>query len=103
MADGEALKNEFWNEAQRQDVTAAQFDEVVFVFAKDRLENWVEFLNSGATDESREGPRVRYDSEAAQAARRLAELCRKGAPIPNLPLSLEWSCRNWRALVERIR
>jgi hypothetical protein len=75
---------------------------VVFAFAEDRLENWVEFLNSGATDESKEGPRVK-DSEAVKAARTLADLCLKGAPIPNIPPSLEWSCRNWRALVERMR
>jgi len=52
----DALKNEFWREAEKQGVTRDQFDQVVFVFAKDRIENWIEFLRTGATDESKEGP-----------------------------------------------
>jgi hypothetical protein len=98
----EELKASFWAAAQTAGIPADQFGRVVFAFAKDRLENWVEFLNSGATDESKEGPRVK-DPEAVEAARNLADLCLKGAPIPNIPPSLEWSCRNWRALVERMR
>lgn len=102
MPNGETLKNEFWKQAQHQGVTRAQFDQVVFVFPKDRIENWVEFLMTGSTDESQEGPRLRNDRQAADSARRLAELCKRGAPIPNLPPSLDWSCRNWRALAARI-
>jgi len=98
----EELRALFWAAAQTAGIAADQFGGVVFAFAKDRLENWVEFLNSGATDESKEGPRVK-DPEAVKAAKNLADLCLKGAPIPNIPLSLEWSCRNWRALVERMR
>lgn len=103
MADGDTLKKVFLEKAQQQSVTLEQFEQVVFVFAKDRIENWIEFLMTGATDESREGPRVKDDKQAADAARRLAEHCSRGAPIPNIPPSLEWSCRNWRALVERMR
>ena len=103
MADGDALRRAFWNAAQRQGITVEQFNQVVFVFAKDRLENWIEFLNTETTDESREGPRVRNDRDAARAARRLVAHCSHSVSIPNLPPSLEWSCRNWRALVERMR
>lgn len=103
MADGDTLRNEFLKQAQQQSITRAQFDQVVFVFAKDRIENWIQFLMTGATDESQEGPRLKDDKQAADAARRLAEHCSKGAPIPNIPPSLEWSCRNWRALAERMR
>jgi len=102
MADGDALRNEFWTEARRQGVTSPQFDQVVFAFAKDRIENWIQFLTFGATDESQEGPRIQHDRQVADAARRLAELCAKGAPVPNIPPSLEWSCRNWRALIQRM-
>ena len=98
----EKLKALFWAAAQTEGIAPDQFGGVVFAFARDRLENWVEFLNSGATDESREGPRVK-DPDAVKAARILGDLCLKGAPIPNIPPSLEWSCRNWRALVERMR
>ena len=45
-ADGETLKASFWREAQRQGITKEQFDRVVFIFAKDRLENWIEFLSN---------------------------------------------------------
>ena len=101
MADGEALKAEFWKQAQQRGTTRPEFDQVVFVFPKDRIENWIQFLTSGATDESQEGPRLRGDKQAADAARCLAEYCARGAPIPNIPPSLEWSCRNWRVLAER--
>lgn len=96
------LRDAFWEKAKVAGIKAEEFDRVVFALAKDRLENWVEFLNSGVTDESNEGPRVE-DNEAVTAAKKLAGMCLRGAPIPNIPPSLEWSCRNWRDLVERMR
>lgn len=101
MTDGEALKAAFWQRAKTSGITQAEFDRVVFAFAKDRLENWVEFLSTGKTDEDAEGPRVKYPKEAAAAARKLADRCRAGVP-GGLPPSLEWSCRNWRELVKRM-
>jgi len=101
MASPDALKASFWAECQRARITREQFEEVVFTLAEDRIENWIEFLNTGSTDESREGPRVK-DSEAVQAALNLAELCSKGAPVPNMPASLQWSCQNWRTLKQRM-
>jgi hypothetical protein len=102
-ADGDALRALFWQEAQRQEITKEQFDRVVFIFAKDRLENWIEFLQTGNTDESKEGPRVKHDHKVAEAAKRLASMCGKGKSDKNMPPSLEWSCDNWRALVERMK
>lgn len=102
-ANGEHLKTIFWNEAQREGITRQQFDQIVFVFAKDRLENWVEFLNTGNTDEASEGPRVKYDRQVADAAKKLADLCKTGKPLDGMPPSLQWSCKNWRTLVERMR
>jgi hypothetical protein len=98
----DALKEKFWAEAEARGVGRADFDKIVFVFAKDRLENWIQFLNTGTTNESEEGPRVRHDREAAEAAQRLAECCLSGAPIKDAPPSLEWSCRNWRTLRHRM-
>lgn len=103
MPNPDALKDAFWAACKQQGVTPEQFNQVVFALAKDRIENWIEFLNTSQTDELREGPRVGNDNEAVQAANRLAELCRKGARIPNIPASHAWSCRNWKALVERMR
>jgi hypothetical protein len=103
LADGNALKAAFWSEAQQQGITHGQFDQVVFAFAKDRIENWIEFLNSGTTNEAEEGRRVKHDREAADAAKKLAEHCSRGAPIQNIPPSLAWSCQNWRTLVDRMR
>lgn len=102
MADGEALKRVMWSEAERQGISREDFDKVVFIFAKDRLENWIEFLNTGATDESQEGPRVKYGKAVADAARVLARQCLSGVPIRDIPSSLEWSCRNWQALKKRM-
>ena len=101
--NGEQLKEKFWAAAQQSGITAGQFDNVVFVFAKDRIENWVEFLITGVTDESKEGPRQKHERPVAEAARLLAKKCLAGATIPNIPPSLAWSCKNWRALVERMK
>lgn len=103
LPDGDALKKKFWLEAQKAGVTRNEFDRVVFVFAKDRLENWIEFLNSdpNRTDENREGPRVSI-GEATKAARKLAHICNNNEDI-RLPPSLEWSCKNWRTLTARMK
>jgi hypothetical protein len=102
-ADGEALKIAFWKEAERQGIAKEHFDSVVFIFAKDRLENWIEFLQTGKTDESEEGSRVKYNRIVADAAKKLGDLCKDGRPVDGMPPSLQWSCRNWRALAERMR
>lgn len=102
MADGDTLKDRFWQEAQGAGLTRPDFDKVVFVFAKDRLENWIEFLRTGATDESKEGPRVKHDRDVAEAARILATRCLSKTKGPRLPPSLIWSCRNWKILVKRM-
>lgn len=102
-SDGEALEALFWKEAQRQGVTQAQFDRAVLIFAKDRLENWIEFLMTGSTDESKEGPRVNHNREAAEAAKTLARHCKAGKPVDGMPPSLQWSCNNWRELAERMK
>lgn len=102
-SDGEALKAKFWEESQRQGITKEEFDRVVFIFPKDRIENWMEFLLTGKTHESTEGPRVPHNRSAADAAKKLADFCKAGKPVDGMPVSLQWSCRNWRALVERMR
>jgi hypothetical protein len=86
----------------RQGITKGQFDRVVFIFARDRIENWIEFLRTGKTDESKEGPRVKHNREAADAAKKLADFCKDNKPVPDIPTSLQWSCKNWRALAERM-
>jgi len=103
MADGESLKQEFWAVARKAGITREQFEQIVFVFAKDRLENWIEFLLTGTTDESQEGPRQRHDRAVADAAGKLAQRCQMQAAGPQLPPSLEWSCQNWRKLVEKLK
>jgi len=103
MEDGDALKAKFREVAENAGITAEEFDQVVFVFAKDRLENWIEFLIDGKTDEEKEGARQKHDKTVAAAAKSLAGKCSIGAPIPEIPDSLEWSCKNWRKLVARMR
>ncbi len=103
MADGDQLKNAFWAEANKAGITEAEFGTVVFAFAKDRLENWIEFLSKGNTDETQEGPREQNNRKVADAARVLAERCRSNPSDPPLPPSLAWSCENWRELVKRMR
>lgn len=102
-ADPEALKQYFWQEAQRQNVTEDQFSQIVFILAKDRIENWIEFLTIGVTNELQEGPRVKSNREVAEAANKLADLCKRGGPVEDMPLSLQWSCQNWRLMCRRMR
>jgi len=99
----ESLKEEFWKAAQGAGITEPEFSQVIFAFAKDRLENWIKYLNTGITDESVEGPRVKHSRFVADAAKVLAERCRNQTPDPPLPPSLSWSCNNWRKLVETMR
>ncbi|MEX0866859.1 MAG: hypothetical protein WD030_05835 [Pirellulales bacterium] len=103
MKNGDQLKAKFWEIAEAEGITQEQFDGVVFIFAKDRLENWIQYLNDGATDESVEGPRVKHNKAVADAANKLAERCARMQSNPPLPPSLEWSCKNWRQLVERMK
>ncbi|TVP98116.1 MAG: hypothetical protein EA381_13065 [Planctomycetaceae bacterium] len=101
--DCEALKAEFWRVARDAGITETEFAQIVFAFAKDRLENWIQFLHTGSTDESQEGPRVQYNRQAADAARFLADRCANQTNDPPLPPSLAWSCGNWRDLVRRMK
>lgn len=101
--NGDALKADFWQEAQRMGISRDDFDGAVFIFAKDRLENWIEFLHTGNTDESKEGPRVKHNRAVADAAKKLADFCKTGKPVDDMPPSLQWSCKNWRSLVERMK
>ncbi len=103
MENGDELKAAFWKAAQENGITVSEFATVVFVFAKDRLENWIQFLVDGATDEATEGPRVNKNKVVADAAKTLAQRCRQRTSQPPLPPSLEWSCQNWRQLVNRMR
>lgn len=100
------LVRRFWDHAKSQGVTEEQFGSVVLIFAKDRLENWIEFLLTGVTDEGVEGVKKSKNKsgrEATAAARKLAEHCRLNNPIPNMPPSLAWSCVNWRRLCDRMK
>ena len=102
MQNCEDLKHKFWQQAQTAGITQQQFDQVVFVFAKDRLENWIQYLNTGWTDENVEGPRVKHDREVTTAAKKLACRCQANQVDPPLPPSLQWSCQNWNALSQRM-
>lgn len=101
--DPDELRKRFWKVAEEKGITREQFENVLFVFARDRLENWVEFLATGSTDEDREGPRVKNNREVRNAADKLAERCRNNIADPKLPPSLEWSCRNWRNLADKMK
>jgi len=102
MDDGDQLRQKFREKAKQNGIADDDFDRVVFVFAKDRLENWIEFLLTGSTDEAQEGPRVKDGKRVAAAAKTLAQRCQGQLQGVQLPPSLNWSCQNWRRLVERM-
>jgi hypothetical protein len=103
MAGGDLLKGEFWKKCETEGISRNEFDQIVFAFAKDRLENWIEFLNEGSTDEEKSGPRLKHDRPVADAAKKLAKLCLQGNADTDLPPSLQWSCGNWRGFVRKIK
>lgn len=107
MPDCDTLKRQFESRCKADGVTKEEFDAVIFVFAKDRLENWIEYLIEGKTDESIEGLKVgKYSKDtqrAKEAAQKLAKACKFNEPLVNCPPSLEWSCRNWHALTDEWR
>jgi len=104
LRTGEELKEKYWETAQKNGITREMFEKAVFIFPKDRIENWIQYLSTGTTDEKVEGPRVKNNSEAKDMAQLLAKRCRQSKQnTENFPPSLEWSCRNWKALVERMK
>ena len=103
MNDGDQLLRKFREEATRNGIDKDNFDRVLFVFPNDRLENWIEFLLTGSTDEAQEGCRVKNGKSAAAAAKKLAQMCRGQQQGVPLPPSLNWSCQNWRGLVARMK
>lgn len=103
IEDGNQLRQKFYEKARQNGISDNDFDRVVFVFAKDRLENWIEFLLKGSTDEAEEGPRVKDGKPVAAAAKKLAQICKGQLQGVQLPPSLNWSCQNWHRLVARMR
>ena len=101
--DCEALKYEFWKTAEAEGMDKEQFEQIVFIFAKYRLENWIQYLTDGQTDEDTKGPRVKHNRTVAVAAKKLGQRCLQMQADPTLPPSLKWSCKNWRQLVERMK
>jgi len=105
MADGDALKSVFWSRCKAAGISAQEFESVIFVFAKDRLENWIEYLLEGATEEHQEGRKAgKYSKDqrrARDAAKKLAESCKENNALANCPKSLSWSCQNWRKAAEQ--
>lgn len=103
MDNGDQLVEEFKKAALAEGISEDEFKNVVFIFAKDRLENWIEFLETGSTDENVEGTRVKHGRRVRDAAKSLADRCKKKQNDPPFPPSLVWSCKNWHRLVKKMQ
>jgi hypothetical protein len=99
----ESLKKKYRDVAEADGLSKEAFERTIFIFPKNRIENWLEFLINGTTDENQEGQRIKEFSIVREAAKKLAKNCHSNSMDPLLPPSLQWSCENWRALVERMR
>lgn len=103
LQNGDELKDKYLESARANGISEEDFKKVVFIFSKDRIENWVQFLQTGSTDENVEGPRVGNNSTVREAAQKLAGMCLSGKPVSSLPPSLRWSCENWHKLVKHMK
>jgi hypothetical protein len=105
LETGDQLKDLYWKTAEKSGITREIFEKAVFVCPKYRIENWVQYISIGNTDENMEGPRVENDNKKVRdMAQVLAKKCRQIQQTKvSLPPSLEWSCHNWRILVERMQ
>ena len=66
------------------------------------MEHWVHCIEGREVTEERDLKlSFRWDKECRPAARRLAELCAKGQPLPNALPSLEAACVEWRRYLDR--
>lgn len=95
------LKSIFDQRAAIENLGSA-LSKVVYIFPQNRIENWFEYLLDGATDESKEGKR-RNTKDASNAADKLAKMCIENQRNSNIPLSLQWSCNQWRDLVNNMK
>lgn len=103
VASPDVLKEKYWQAAEAAGISRGVFDKVLFLFPKYRIENWIQYINNGSTDENAKGPRV-PNSVAKEAGKKLAQMCLNGTTGgAQLPLSLEWSCRNWHGLLGRMQ
>jgi len=103
FVDCDALKSKYHDIAVNAGISEDDFNKVLFVFPKDRIENWIEYLTTGKTDESVEGKRV-TSSLAAKAAKELAHKCLNNKKFTSpMPPSLEWTCKNWKSLLNRMK
>ena len=104
LKSGDELKEKYREKARESGITGEMFEKAVFICPKDQIENWIEYLDTGSTDENAEGRRVKNFSDVKNKAKLLAEKCRRShLPKEPFPPSLEWSCNNWRALTARMR
>lgn len=103
LKNGDELKELYWETAQKDGISKEDFEKAVFIFSKDRIENWIQFIQAGMTDEEKEGPRVHDNAIVRESAQKLAQMCLSGKSDNMLPPSLAWSCKNWHSLVTRMR
>jgi hypothetical protein len=105
LKNGDLLKKRYLETARENGITPEMFEQAVFICPKYRIENWIQYLSSGSTDENEKGPRVKNDNrKVSDMAHDLAKKCRQIQQTrESFPPSLEWSCQNWKVLVERMR
>ncbi|MCL2016106.1 MAG: hypothetical protein FWG68_07680 [Defluviitaleaceae bacterium] len=105
-ANGDILRDKYRQIAENAEIDEKLFAKVVFICPKYRIENWIEYLNTGHTDENIKAPRTDNNS-AKMAAIKLADMCQKNVDknIGNadFPLSLKWSCNNWNEISRQLQ
>jgi hypothetical protein len=76
--------------------TISPEDPIFIAIPKWRIENWIEYLRTGDTDEAAQGARLIDEASARPLAAKLHETCLNGPPLASPPPSLEQACTEWQ-------
>ena len=82
---------------KQEQMNALSSEDRVFIASpKWRIENWIEYLKTGKTDEKSQGPRLDDEGSARTLALDLHRKCLVKSPLLNVPPSLGKACEEWQ-------
>lgn len=88
---------------KQEGMSVISSSDLIFIASpKWRIENWIEYLRTGATNEELQGPRLEDEGSAREDAGSLYQMCVTRALPPNPPPSLKAACEQWLAFRDKL-